>query len=166
MIRILIGLLFALMSGAAQAQSLLLDEKFATEIVGASDNTVIVDGLPVPAEFPFEFVDFQTCVPDQLVGINVVIPFTVHGLPGNGALRLYLDVIENPIETLLFNGGQWQVDQRFMNGRVSGVHYIHIPTPGWHTILIRGITSTPLTIITLRTMRHYQVLDVTGSCLP
>ncbi len=114
---------------------------------------------------------FVTTLPNQLVYIDVQIPYTVRrtgaGGPSNGTLRLYLD---GTAQNAGPNGEQWN---GYLVGHGSGwqtvqnvpatcmpvsVHqWIAIPTAGTHTLRLMAGTNTLDTSVTIRSRQFWQV---------
>lgn len=110
-------------------------------------------------EDTIEYFNF-TVPADGLYTIQITIPFTVTnytGVPYNGACRIYLDTIDGA--GVLMNGGQWSINSIPYNGRCSGAVTVEL-TAGTHTLYTRGLSSNPSTVVTLRSRRRYQVVQL------
>lgn len=137
-------------------------------------NVIKDNELPITSNVAYhevlaESCQFTTTTENQMVDIQVVIPFTVHQtIAGqqNGAFRVYLDgdayiTIGSATQwngQLLINGGAWCFSAILpTDGRCSGIVTVTIPTVGAHTIYTQYSGSTTVTIGTLRSRRRYQV---------
>ena len=124
---------------------LFLNEHLDTEpfCSSSSETTIETFSFSVPA--------------DDDYFISLSIPLTVNNTSfqvTNAACRVYLN--EVLAEKLLFNGGQWTMNNIPFNGRCSGCMCIHL-AQGQHSLIVRGVTSNSATILTLRSRRRYQV---------
>jgi len=113
---------------------------------------------------------FVTTLPNQLVYIDVQIPFTVRrnaSGPSNGTLRLYLDgTAQNAGPNgeqwngyLVGHGSGWQtVINTPATGMPVSVHqWIVIPTAGEHKLRLMAATNTLDTSVTIRSRQFWQV---------
>ena len=118
---------------------------------------------------------FTTTLPNQLVYIDVQLPFTVlrnAAGPTNGTFRLYLDGTAQDAADgkqwngwLVGHGSGWQTVQNTpATGMPVSVHqWVQIEEPGEHRLRLQFASSTTDTCGTLRSRQFWQIWTIDGN---